>query len=192
MKLQSWWLTGMWLAATAVCLGNEDSLTVVVLNYAGVETQMLERAAGLSRGLCQRMGVESTWLVCPRPEECVPPPVGTYVRMIVAPQPKGRVLGHAITDSMANGNPMVYAFHGPVTELALRVRYPVWMVLARVMVHEVLHLFGLNHTPHGIMRATIDSQELADLASGPLLVPSQVKRVRDGLAQLRPSLVAAR
>jgi hypothetical protein len=183
---------GIWMAASPVCLGSQDRLTVAVMNYADVETGLLERAADFSRDLLQRAGIESTWLVCPRPDECALPPVGTYVRMIVAKQTMGPVLGMAMMDTLPAGNPQVYAFREPVVNLALRTNYPISMVLAAVMAHETLHLFGLQHTKRGIMRPSIDKKELADLGSGELLVPGQVQQVREGLSRLQPTLLAAR
>ena len=109
----------------------------------------------------QRAGIESTWLVCPRPDECALPPVRTYVRMIVAKQTMGPVLGMAMVDTLPAGNPQVYAFRGPVVRLALNTNYPISMFLAAVMVHETLHLLGLQHTKRGNMRPSIDKKEPA-------------------------------
>jgi hypothetical protein len=181
----------MWTAASAVCLGSQNRLTVVVLNYTDVGIRDLERATGLSRELFQRIGVESTWSVCARSERCDLPPIGTYVRMIVAPQAMGLVLGFASKESIAAGNPQAYAFLGPVAKLAERTRCPLPVALARVMVHEVLHLFGLEHASFGIMRTTIGRQGLVNLASEPMLVASQVRQVHQGLSRLRPALAAA-
>ena len=187
MKLHGMVVTGMWMAASAVCLGSQDRWTVVVLNYAGMGNEELEQAITLSRRLFQRIGVETTWSVCPRFDGCTLPPVGSYVRMSVVPWNRGPVLGFASTDSMAVGSPQAYAFHGPVSRVAKKTGFPSAVVLARVMVHEILHLFGLEHAPHGIMRESIDTQELANLASAPMLIPAQLRHMRDGISTLRPA-----
>jgi hypothetical protein len=177
------------MGAAAASFGGQDPLTIVVLNAAGAGD--VQDAITMGSRIFQRLGVETSWSVCRRIEDCNFPQDRRYVRMSVIPHDTGKVLGFANTDAAAIGRPQGYAYYGPVSRLAKRTGNPTPMVLACVMVHEILHLFGLEHAPHGLMRAAMDTQAMTSASHGPALLPFQVKKLHSGLARLNAMQLAA-
>ena len=180
------------MAASAACLGGQDRLTVLVVDQTGVASGDIANAIDLSRGVFDILGVKTSWSVCYRGETCVTP-ADHFIRMSVVPWSKGTMLGFARMDSVAGGHPQAYAFYSSAQRLAKRTHHPLSLALGCVMVHEMLHLMGLEHTPYGIMRTAFDSQELASVTHNPGLSPSQLKQFRAGVSRLNAmSLAAAR
>ncbi|MCX6621927.1 MAG: hypothetical protein NTY38_12810 [Acidobacteria bacterium] len=191
MKGHGWLVLAVWMGTAAVSFGAQDPVKIVVLNSAGLGSGDLDAAITAGRRLFQRLGVETIWSVCRRYEDCNFPQDGRYVRMSVLPHATGKVMGFANTDSAAAGRPQAYAYDGPVSRLAKRTGNPVSLALSCVMVHEILHLLGLEHAPHGLMRAILDGPDLANATHGPALLPDQVRQLRSGLAQFQTRQLAA-
>ena len=189
MKGHGWLVLAVWMGTAAVSFGGQDPITIVVLNAAGAGD--VGDAITMASRIFQRVGVETSWSVCRRYEDCNFPQDRRYVRMSVIPHATGKVLGFANTDSAAIGRPQGYAYYGPVSRLAKSTGNPTSVVLSCVMVHEILHLFGLEHAPHGLMREALDSQDLINATHGPALLPIQVKQLHCGLAQLNAMQLAA-
>ena len=189
MTRRGWLVTGMMMAASTVCWGAEERLTVVLLDTVGIS--QVGDVAELGRRFFQSVGVESNWTVCRSVESCTLPPKGTYVRVSLVDWKKGKILGFANMQAAAGGSPQVYVFHPRTSELAAKAKHPLDRVIARVTVHEILHSLGLEHFPLGVMRETVGGADLDSFLRGPALPSNQVKQLREGVSRLQPALVAA-
>ena len=196
MKNHAWMVTAVWIGATAICAGSPDRLAVVVQDHIGIESAEMANAADLGRRLFDRLGISTNWVVCRRGDDCPLPPPGSYIWLNIVPWTKGPMLGFANIDSMALGRPQAYVFHASVSRLAGKTHQPLAVPLACVMIHEALHLLGLAHAPHGIMRENFDAHDLLNVTSGrPMLNGSQNNQLREGMARLyafRPMNSASR
>lgn len=189
MKLQKWFVAGMMIAASTVCLGAEERLTVVLLDTVGLS--QVDSVVELSRRFFQSVGVESNWTVCRSIQSCSLPPKGTFVRVSLVDWTKRNILGFANMQAAAAGSPQVYVFHPRTCHLAAQTKHPLDRVIARVTVHEILHSLGLEHVPFGIMRETVGGDELTNFGRGPAMPSNQVTQLRSGVSRLQPTLVAA-
>lgn len=183
MRRQTWIVTAIWISAAAVCTAQPERLEIVILDQVDVESTEMAYATDLGRRLFDILGVETAWTVCHRGQPCPMPPPGAYLRLVVVPWTKGSALGFASTDSMTSNSPQAYAFYLPVTRLAKRTEQPLGTALACVMVHEALHLLGLEHASFGIMREKFDTQDLANVTRNPLLSATQIMQLRHGLGR---------
>ena len=169
---------------------------VVVFDYVGLNDGNLEAAIETSRANFQREGVATNWSVCHRAEgrreKCTLPAEGSFVTINLVPQMKSALagiaasnfLGWSIRDSVADGRPIAYVFHRPVTASAAKAGQPLRVALAWAMVHEVSHLLGLNHAPSGVMRASPQTRDLLDVARGLGFAPCQGKQLHSGASRL--------
>ena len=189
MTRHGWLVAGMMMAASTVCRGAEQRLTVVLLDTVGIS--QAADVVELGRRFFQSVGVESDWTVCRSVSSCAMPPKGTYVRVSVVDWQKGKILRYANMQSAAGGSPQVYVFHPRACELAAKTKHPLDRVLARVTIHEILHSLGLEHTSYGVMRDTVDGDALSNFLRGPAMPSNQVKQFREGVSRLQPALVAA-
>lgn len=192
MKRHGWAVTAMWMAVSGACLGGDQRLSVVLFDSVGLPAGDAELAVVLSRRFFESVGVETDWTVCRSLNSCTMPPTGAYVRVSLVGWAKGSILGFANMDAAAGGHPQVYVFHPRIDGLAAKTKNPLGRVMACAMAHEILHSLGLEHAPFGIMREKIGDAELTSFGRGPSMQPSQVGQLRDGLARLRPDLVAMR
>ena len=130
MKGHGWLVTAVWIGTAAVSLGAQEPLRIVVLNAAGLGSGELDAAITTGRRIFQRLGMETSWSVCRRYEECSFPQDGRYVRMSVIAHATGKVMGFANMDSAAAGRPQAYAYDGPVSRLAKRTGNAVSVALS--------------------------------------------------------------
>lgn len=184
MKGHGWMAAAIWMGATAACGGSEP-LKVIVLDQVGVDSGEMTQAMDLGRRLFDVLGIGTDWKLCRRGETCSMPQPGTYIRLSVVPWAKGAVLGFANPGSVSAGAPQAYAFHGAVARLSKRTQQAFGVALACVMVHESLHLLGLEHAAYGVMRENFDAQDLEYLTRGrPMMNAGQMKQLREGLNRL--------
>jgi hypothetical protein len=160
-------------------------LRVRVVDHAQVPKDKLRRAVNAARDLFRSAGVDTVWSGS---EDDGLPAGDTDVEVnILAPaQEKGpaskSALGYALRPGNETPGVSAYIFYRRVQETALARAAFGHELMATVMVHEICHLFGLEHSPEGVMRANIDRAPMGQR----LFNPDQIKRLRNAvMARLR-------
>ena len=165
-----------WLVSEADARENPPmggrTLTVLVLDYAGVPDSSLDEMETLSSMLLSRAGVQTGWVHClghsqgPRPALCdanLEP--GLVMLRIQADYPGnqkqlGDPLGTAMVES---GYASIYA--SAIRKFAAHNELPLGTLMAYAATHEIGHLLlGPNHSPLGIMRAVWGENEYRGMA----------------------------
>lgn len=173
------WLAALgtaWLVSAAGARENppmgDRTLTILVLDYAGVSESSLAGMETLSRVLLARAGVQTQWVSClghllgSRPAVCdAGLETGTVMLRIVGAYPGnqkqlGDPLGTAMVES---GYASIYAT--AIRKFAALNELPLATLMAYAATHEIGHLLlGPNHTPSGIMKAVWGPAEYHGMA----------------------------
>jgi len=165
-----------WLAVAADARENppvgERSLTVLVLDYAGVSDRSLNELETLSAVLLSRAGVRAEWVHCqgheqgPRPAVCDASLGGGVVMLrlqMVFPgrEPKvGNPLGAATVES---GYASIFV--SEIGKQADRNGIGAGTLMAYAATHEIGHLLlGPGHSSGGIMQAVWKAADYRDMA----------------------------
>lgn len=179
-----WLVLIAWMAPSTQA---QQSLNLMLVDYAGLSAGELDGTAHLAKTLLGGSGVETRWSICRSADlkagRCYPKGEYSHVRVVVERELLNRndprLLGWANVDTASGPYPMVYAFSRGVETLAMETSQPRSVVLACVIVHELLHLLGLEHTEQGIMRPRFRRQDMKPLSNGlTLLSNEQLSRVR--------------
>jgi hypothetical protein len=114
--------------------------------------------------------IDSRWVVC-EPEKCAEPAGGAHVELFVMPRLRAPLTdhmdfpaGYAMPDAFAH--PRAYALYGAAMAAASRTTRPIGVVLGCIFVHEIGHLLGLSHQPHGAMRANLEPDDMDRVTMG--------------------------
>ena len=179
MKLRSMALVAGALAITSWGSDTQQQhLTVLVLNQAGVLDATLESAAGIAQAIFEKAGIQTQWLTCllwDGKDPCnlaggIDTP-GLTIVLNSVPVGKGRqpgALGIAtLTAPRDRTETMAYIFYDRVEDAACgtswaprshnlpkavrRALPAVSRLLGNVMAHEAAHLLGLGHSFGGVM-----------------------------------------
>ncbi len=155
-------------------------LRVRVVDHAQIPKERLRRAVNAARDLFRAAGIDTVWLECAdRGFPAADPEV--EVNILSPAQENGpaskKALGYALMPEDGNAGASVYVFYQRVQQAARSREAFGDELVATVMVHEICHLFGLEHTPQGIMRAHLDRTPLGQR----LFTPDQVKRIRSAV-----------
>jgi hypothetical protein len=154
-------------------------LRVRVVDHAQVPKDNLRRAVNAARDLFRSAGVDTVWLGADGDVSAGDTDV--EVNILAPAQENGPAskgaLGYALRPGNENFGVSAYVFYRRVQETALERAAFGHELMAAVMVHEICHLFGLEHSPEGIMRANLDRAPMGQRR----FTPDQVKRLRDAV-----------
>jgi hypothetical protein len=155
-------------------------LRVRVVDYAQVPKDKLRHAVNAARDLLHAAGVDTVWPEC---ADCGRPDGDTEVEVnILSPAEENgpaskRALGYTLRSGERNTGVSAYVFYQRVHQAARAREGFGNELLATVIVHEICHLFGLDHSPGGIMRASLDQALMGQLS----FTPDQAKRLRSAV-----------
>jgi len=168
-------LGAMWVTVAADArekLPGDRTLTVIVLDYAGVPDSSLDEMETLSALLLYRAGIGTQWVHCgghlqgPQPALCdANLEKGTVLLRILVAYPgnqnhRGDPLGTAMVES---GYASIYA--ADIHKFAAHNGLPDGSLMAYAATHEIGHLLlGPNHSSSGIMRAVWGEAEYRGMA----------------------------
>jgi hypothetical protein len=154
-------------------------LRVRVVDHAQVPKDRLRRAVNAARDLFHAAGIDTVWWEY---DEGFPAGDAEVEVNILSPaQENGPAskgaLGYALRPENRDTGASVYVFYQRVQQTARTRNAFGDELVATVMVHEICHLFGLDHSPEGIMRAHLDRTPMGQR----LFTPDQVKRLRSAV-----------
>lgn len=200
----------IWLAMTLWMLGNSTprpaegvdptALRVRAVTDSHVDRVLLERAIGVAGRLLQEAGVATSWTLCDAAHPCEAP--GTErPDVVVILSSRKRPLGHqecgvAVGAGAGRGTavisvPCVAEWLFDLSRMRSSDTHPFLAlpvyddVIGAAVAHEIGHIFGLQHTSRGLMRAALRSRDVVDLRSGRLTFSQQ------DAARLRTFVTAA-
>jgi hypothetical protein len=171
----------------------DGTLTVLVLDYAGLSDSSLNEMESLSGLLLSRAGIGTQWVHCLGHQAGLRPAVcdrnleqGSVLIRILKTRiggqngPGDRVGSARIESGYASLNASELSKYAEHNEL------PADSLMAYAMTHEIGHLLlGANHEPTGIMRAVWGKAELREIARGSLRFSTQERMaLRHALAAL--------
>jgi hypothetical protein len=156
------------------------ALRVRLVDRAQVPKDTLRRAVNAARDLFHSAGIRTVWSEC---EDCGLSDGDTdvEVNILSSAQENGSAsksaLGYALRSGDENSGVSAYVFYRRVQETAFARGAFGHELMATVMVHEICHLFGLEHSSEGIMRANLDRAPMGQR----LFTGYQAKRLRDAM-----------
>jgi len=156
------------------------ALRVRIVDRAQVPKDTLRRAVNAARDLFHSAGIRTVWSEC---EDCGLSDGDTdvEVNILSSAQENGSAsksaLGYALRPGDENSGVSAYVLYGRVQETAFAHGAFGHELMATVMVHEICHLFGLEHSPEGIMRAKLNPAFMGQR----LFTSDQVKRLRSAV-----------
>ncbi len=169
------WTTIVIAALTTVgaaAAQDNRTLTVVVLDYAGLSDSSMNELESLSTLLLSRAGIRTQWVHClghaqgPRPEVCgATLEKGTVMIRILATHPgRRRTLGDPLGAAMVeDGYASIYA--SEIRRYEDLHGLSAGSVMAYAVTHEIGHLLlGEKHAASGIMRGVWGTSEYRDMA----------------------------
>jgi hypothetical protein len=175
------WKTILVTALSTMCMAfgghaQDGTLTVLVLDYAGLSGSSLNEMESLSGLLLSRAGIRTEWVHClghqtgPRPALCDKKlePGSAQIRILKTRTGGKNGLGDPVGSAMVgSGYASVYACE--ISKYAEHNELPADSLMAYATTHEIGHLLlGMNHEPTGIMRAVWGKAELREIARGSL------------------------
>jgi hypothetical protein len=175
------------VAAAQACVCAQSDVTVAVYNYAGAPDAVLVPAVNMARRALLASRVASRWVIC-GPEGCrekVAP--GSYLELILLPRlnpvdggPQGHPAGYALRGPDARRR--AYAFYASARQVSEWKQRPLDLVLACILVHELGHMLGLHHQPHGAMRASLEAEGMDDVVRGRAFTADEGEQLRKAVA----------
>jgi hypothetical protein len=165
---------------------------------AGVDPSIADSARRVAEGLLSAAGVASTWWIG-NEAHCAEgpsdrPDVVTILRSDALRRGAERSCGFAARAEHNVGGSLVVSV-ACVADFAFRLsrsRDPLhpWLVMPRhddlvgvVIAHEIAHLLGVGHASAGVMRSSLQREDLLALRAGTLAFQQhEVMRLRMGLA----------
>jgi predicted Zn-dependent protease len=154
-------------------------LRVRIVDRAHVPKDTLRYAVNAARDLFHSAGVNSVWSECANGGL---PAGDTDVEVILSSAKENgsaskSALGYALKSRDDYPGVSAYVFYRRVQESALARGAFGHELMAAVMVHEICHLFGLEHSPEGIMRANLDRGPMGQR----LFTRDEVKRLQSAV-----------
>jgi hypothetical protein len=178
----------VWLALGAVASTVENTLTVVVFDYARTPHEILMAAVKEGHRAFRSAGVETEWILCHPTQGCYVPEQFLPVKILPRPLPGKPIssngMAFTLLCSIAEHCAASFVFYDRVLGFAEERSAPVDVTLGYVMAHEVGHLLGLGHRPGGIMSSAFNSQEMRRAAAGWLYFsPDDARQLRAVVAR---------
>jgi len=193
MLAASW---GVFPILGASASGFKPTITLRMVNEAGVDQRTLTRAAGEATAILARSGVQLIWLSC---EAGLADPTSAdpclrqtgpleFWFFIVVRRPRGNsveMVGFTDWDESSTKG-LAGAFYPSAALLAQRYRNDcdVYQILGAAIAHEVGHLIlGANaHSSLGLMQAVWDAAQVKRISTGALnFTPDQSKRLQNAI-----------
>jgi Putative peptidase family len=160
------------MAITQECVCAQNQMTVAVFNRSDAPPRVIASAVQTAQNAFLNIRVRVRWIIC-GPETCPQEAVGgSYVELFVVPRLRSRLTyqvdSHPAGYAMSGGfaHPRAYALYGTANMVAERTMREVDLVLGCIFIHEVGHLLGLTHQPHGAMRANLEPADMDKIARG--------------------------
>jgi Zincin-like metallopeptidase len=155
-------------------------LRVRVVDYAQVPRDKLRHAVNAAQDLFHAAGVDTVWLEC-ADRDLSAGDADVEVNILSPAQenvPASKnALGYALRPRDESPGVSVYVFYRRLQQAASARGAFGDELMATVIVHEICHLFGLDHSPEGIMRANLNRGPMGQR----LFTPDQVKRLRSAV-----------
>jgi hypothetical protein len=158
------------LAADAI----PASRVVRIYDAAGLDESERARAMDDARTMLTALNINVEWQHCDARADnlhgwCAqaPAPGELIVRLVRGPGRRaGRVvLGHALVNPASNHGTLATIFVDRIERIAGEVELDPWLIMGRVMAHEISHLVrGGVHTMAGLMKAVWTLEDLTTCA----------------------------
>jgi len=172
------------MAAVHACACAQGLVDVAVFNYADVPRSVLAPAAETARRALLTARIESRWVIC-EAGACPQDLLGaSYLQVFVMPRllapltdrPDVHPAGFAMIAGFAH--PRAYALYDAAAMAAERTMRPMYEVLGCILIHEVGHLMGLGHQPHGAMRANLEAADMDSTTMGRAFTAEEGRKLR--------------
>ena len=172
------------MAAAHLCAWGQGRIAVAVFNQAGAPAAVVSEAVDTARRALRTAQIESNWTICTgdscRPER----PAGEYLAFFIMPRLRVPLADHPRIHpagfAMLAGfdHPRAYALYDAVTIASERTLKPLSEVLGCTLVHELGHLLGLGHQPHGAMRANLEGEDIDRTVMGQAFTVEEKRKLR--------------
>jgi hypothetical protein len=170
-------------------------ITVVVIDFAGIAPEILDRATVEAARTYRRMGVRTVWLHSVQGSTDPTPGSEFTIKLIIQPRLASGTHGSrsvlaAAPPSQNEREGSIYVFYDRVTEVAAMhgadPAFLMGIVIAHEMGHRLLH--HADHAPEGLMRGVWDAGAIQQGAMGLLwFSPSELQEIRRTLSTSCPS-----
>ena len=174
------------LAAAHMCACAQGHIDVAVFNYAGAPHWMLASAMDTAMHALRTAHIDSKWVLCDD-QDAVDLPAESSYRVFVMPRlrtpltdhPHAHPAGFAL--EAVSAQPRAYVLYDAAVIVAGRTTRPLGEVLGCILLHELGHLLGLAHQPHGAMRPDLEGPDMDTTAMGRGFSPAEAAKLRAAL-----------
>ena len=170
------------------------SLSLRVINTAGVSRLTLDRAERVTAAVFRRIGVEVVWTY-PEGEQAVAAAMAAataqpryYLRILRWPGQLGNRLDRHAGGFAPSGGCLIHVFYDSVKAEAEAGRLPEHMIFGYIVAHELGHIFlpPGYHSQNGVMRALLNQRNWRAASCGNLVFQdAEAARIREGILLAR-------
>jgi len=185
------------LAMAHTCALAQEPVTVTVIDCANAPPAVMRTAVATARNAFALTQGNFRWVIGNR-GQCDEPQPNSNFEVLVMPRLRGplnargevRAAGYVMPTGF--DRPRAYAFLDAARTAAERTTRPVDEVLGCILIHEVGHLLGLGHQPHGAMRAQLEGLEMDRATSGRAFTGEEARQLRLALSRLGIARIAGK